>query len=81
MISQFWNASHGVVIEKLNFQQEEWLDYRVQLPPIEVQRKVIAAVSACEADLTTVAKELEALRGTRSGLAADLLSGRTRVTP
>lgn len=79
MARRFWDASHGVVVEKLNFQQEEWLDYRVQLPPLEVQRKVIAALMASEEELAALELELETLRGVRVGLTADLLSGRVRT--
>src|SRR5690606_15304478 len=79
MIKQFWDASHGVVVEKLNFQQDEWLNYRIQLPPVEVQRRVVSAVEASDAEISALEHELEALRGVRDGLASDLLSGRVRT--
>ena len=79
MVRRFWDASHGVVVEKLNFQQEEWLGYRVQLPPMEVQREIVDAVNASEAEITALSQELEAIRGVRIALAVDLLSGRVRT--
>ncbi len=40
LVKYFWDASHGVVVEKLNFQQAEWLRRSVRLPPIEEQRRI-----------------------------------------
>ena len=40
MTEYFRDASHGVVIEKMTFQQGRWLEFPVWLPPLEEQRRI-----------------------------------------
>ena len=40
MTEYFRDASHGVVIEKMTFQQARWLEFPIWLPPFEEQRRI-----------------------------------------
>jgi type I restriction enzyme S subunit len=55
MYRYFMDASHGIVIEKLNFDVSRWLSYPVYLPPLREQLAIVEALDA--ADVTVQATE------------------------
>ncbi|RSM41900.1 restriction endonuclease subunit S [Amycolatopsis balhimycina DSM 5908] len=56
MAEYFMDASHGVVIEKMTFDQDRWLDFNIVLPPIDEQCKIVDTIDAVDARIA-VAEE------------------------
>ncbi|MCU1393487.1 MAG: hypothetical protein JWM34_1915 [Ilumatobacteraceae bacterium] len=75
MVRYFWESSHGVVVEKLNFQQEEWLDYPVRLPPLKEQRRIGEILDTIDNTIHATERIIAKLEDTRVGLARDLFDG------
>jgi type I restriction enzyme S subunit len=74
MVRYFWNSSHGVVVEKLNFQQEEWLSYPVRLPPLREQRRIAEILDAIDGTIRTTERVIAKLSDVHAGLVRDRLS-------
>jgi type I restriction enzyme S subunit len=50
------------------------------VPPIQEQQKIVAVLSAADAELQTLETQLSALRTQKRGLMQRLLTGKTRVS-
>jgi len=73
MIRYFWESSHGVVIEKLNFQQEEWLGFPVRLPPLEEQRRIQEILDTTDRTIKATERVIAKLCDAHEGLRQELL--------
>ena len=62
-----------------NINAQEYAKAVLPLPPIEEQRLIVKAIDHGDAALKSERDFWEKLRKLRSGLAADLLSGRVRT--
>ena len=58
---------------------DEIRDLAFDIPPVDEQRRAVRSLNAVSIRLEVETAQLEKLRWTRSGLAADLLSGRVRT--
>jgi type I restriction enzyme, S subunit len=73
-------CSHGVHIEKMTFNLDDFLHEKITIPPtIEEQTKIVGVLSACDDEIKLLEKQLEALREQKRGLMQKLLTGDVRV--
>jgi type I restriction enzyme S subunit len=73
-------ASNGVHIEKLIFDFDDFAKEKVRIPPtIEEQKMIADVLGACDREIELLQKQLEALKGQKSGLMQKLLTGEIRV--
>jgi type I restriction enzyme S subunit len=69
----FMDASHGVVIEKMTFDQARWLSFNIALPPIDEQRKIVDVIEAIDARIAVAKRGAGKLDRIRSGAVEQLL--------
>ena len=81
MTEYFRNASQGVVIEKMTFQQDRWLGFPVCLPPVEEQRRIAEILDTIDETIQATERVIAKRKRIRAGLAASLLSGRSDGVP
>jgi type I restriction enzyme, S subunit len=74
MYAYFLDASHGVVIEKMNFDKDRWLSYPINLPPLNEQRKIAEILDAADQAIWSAERHLAKLRQVKQGLLHDLLT-------
>ncbi len=67
MTEYFRNASQGVVIEKMTFQQDRWLDFPVCLPPLEEQRRIAEILDTIDETIQATDRVLAKLMYTLRG--------------
>ena len=73
-------CSHGVHIEKMTFNLEDFLLEKITIPPtLDEQTKIVAVLSACDEEIQLLEKQLEALKEQKRGLMQKLLTGEIRV--
>jgi type I restriction enzyme, S subunit len=75
LVKYFWDASHGVVVEKLNFQQEDWLQRSVTLPPVEEQRRIIEILDTIDNAIQISERLIVKHQALYDGLASVLFTG------
>ncbi|MFC8845552.1 MULTISPECIES: restriction endonuclease subunit S [unclassified Micromonospora] len=73
MYAYFVAASHGIVIEKMNFDQERWLGFSIRLPPLREQRRIVEILDSVDESIRSTERLIEKLRQARTGLLSDLL--------
>ena len=75
-------ACHGVHIEKMTFNLEDFLDEKITIPPsVEEQSKIVAVLAGCDREIELVQTQLRALKEQKRGLMQKLLMGEVRVNP
>lgn len=76
MYRYFMDASHGVVIEKMTFDQNRWLSFPIYLPPVDEQRRIVDILDEIDdsirANERLIAKLELMLLGMQAGLLAPL---------
>jgi type I restriction enzyme, S subunit len=73
-------SSHGVHIEKMTFNLDDFLHEKITIPPtVEEQAKIVDVLSACDREIELLQKQLEALKEQKRGLMQMLLTGKVRV--
>jgi type I restriction enzyme S subunit len=73
-------CSHGVHIEKMTFNLEDFLHEKITIPlAVEEQMKIVGVLSACDREIELLQKQLEALKEQKRGLMQKLLTGEVRV--
>ena len=75
MTEYFRDASHGVVIEKMTFQQDRWLEFPVWLPPVEEQRRIAEILDAIDEAIQATERVIAKLRANANGLISDAAEG------
>ena len=80
MTKYFRDASHGVVIEKMTFQQDRWLDFPIWLPPVEEQQRISDILDTVDEAIQATERVIAKHKQVRSGLASDLLTGKCGST-
>ena len=76
MTEYFRDASHGVVIEKMTFQQERWLDFPIWLPPVEEQQRIADILDTIDEAIQATERIIVKLLDIEYGLRRDLLDGK-----
>lgn len=74
-----FHASVGVVIEKMIFNLDDWLNHRFYLPPLEEQERIVRIFAAAERAIARTEDLAEAKRKLKEGLEQQLLSGKRRL--
>ena len=74
MSEYFRDASHGVVIEKMTFQQDRWMQMPIWLPPIEEQQYIIEILETIDETIQASERVITKLRLQLRGTANDLLT-------
>lgn len=73
-------CSHGVHIEKMTFNLDDFLHEKITIPPtVEEQTKIVGVLSVCDREIGLLQKQLEALKEQKRGLMQKLLTGEVRV--
>lgn len=73
MTEYFRHASHGIVIEKMTFQQARWLDFPIWLPPLEEQRRIAEVLDTIDESIQATERVIAKLISVYTGLMSDLL--------
>ncbi len=73
-------CSHGVHIEKMTFNLDDFLHEKITMPPtIEEQERIVGVLSACDQEINLLEKQLDVLKEQKRGLMQKLLTGEVRV--
>jgi type I restriction enzyme S subunit len=73
-------ACHGVHIEKMTFNLEDFLEEKILIPPtIEEQDRIVRVLAACDHEIELLRRQLAALKEQKRGLMQKLLTGEVRV--
>ena len=75
-----FHASIGVHVEKMIFKLEDWLKFRVNVPPLEEQKRIAAGFEAVDAKLTALREKVDGLCQFKTGLMQRLFSQELRFT-
>lgn len=81
MYKYFLNASQGVVIEKMNFHLDEWLEFPLFMPPLSEQEDITKVFESINYEISKEEEYLKKLFAQKTALMQDLLTGTVRVTP
>jgi type I restriction enzyme, S subunit len=79
VVHLFARYSQGLVDDTLSLKFHNFAKIRVRIPPIEQQRKIAAAVTAVDAELTVLEQLRDAYERQKRGLLDRLLAGETPV--
>jgi len=74
----FYIASHGVHIEKLRFKTDDWLQYRIRIPSIEEQQRIVTILSTWERVIHLNEKLIQQKKQQRKWFRQVLLNGQKR---
>jgi type I restriction enzyme S subunit len=74
MYTYFLNASHGIVIEKMNFDKDRWLSYPINLPPLHEQRRISEILDTIDEAIRSTERFAAKLEQIKQGLLHDLLT-------
>ena len=75
--SQIGRLAQGATRDRINLRQLRWVV--LQIPPLEEQRRIVETIDTVDQAALANQKQLSKLQELRSGLEADLLSGRVRT--
>jgi type I restriction enzyme S subunit len=74
MYAYFLDSSHGVVIEKMTFDQQRWMSLPVYLPPLTEQRRIAAILDRLDQEIRSSEQLIAKLHQIHLGLQHDLLT-------
>ena len=74
MYAYFLDASHGIVIEKMNFDVGRWLSYAINLPPVSEQRRIVQILDAADQAIRSTERLIAKFELAKRGLVHDLLT-------
>lgn len=74
MYAYFLDASHGIVIEKMNFDVQRWLSYPINLPPVREQLRIVEILDTTDEAIRSMERLIAKLEQVRQGLLHDLLT-------
>lgn len=75
-----FHSSIGVHVEKMIFKLEDWLKFRVNVPPLEEQKRIAAGFEAVDAKLAALREKADGLCQFKTGLMQRLFSQELRFT-
>lgn len=75
-----FHSSTGVHVEKMIFKLEDWLKFRVNVPPLEEQKRIAAGFEAVDAKLAALREKADGLNHFKAGLMQRLFSQELRFT-
>lgn len=68
MTDYFRDASQGVVIEKMTFQKDRWLNFPICLPPLEEQRRIAEIFDTIGESIQATERVIAKLTAVRTGV-------------
>lgn len=74
-----FHASVGIVIEKMIFNLDAWLEHPFYLPPLKEQRRIFRVLAASDRAISQTASLIAARQRLKDGLAQRLLTGSSRL--
>lgn len=74
-----FHSSIGVHIEKMLFNLKHWLNWPINIPPIDVQQGIVERLDLATQEIRLAERQVELLKAEKQSLMADLLTGRRRV--
>ncbi len=72
-------CSHGVHIEKMTFNLEDFLNEQIHVPEMVYQNRVVDILTALDREIILRQRYIEKLRSQKQGLMQKLLTGKVRV--
>jgi len=75
-----FQCSVGVDVEKMIFNVNDWLNYRVFLPPLPEQRRIANILGAWDEAISLTGRLIEAKQRRKQGLMQRLLTGSVRLS-
>ena len=73
-------SSHGVHIEKMTFNLQDFLKYIIKIPStVDEQKKIVAILDNCDREIELLTQKRDALQRQKKGLMQRLLTGRVRI--
>lgn len=75
-----FHASVGVDVEKMIFDCERWLEFKIHLPPLHDQLQIAEILSSADDTIAATRAVFEQAQKLKSALMSELLTGRKRVT-
>jgi len=73
-----FQSSVGVDVEKMIFDLKEWLRFKVYLPPVDEQRKIVEILSSWDHAIALTGQLIAAKQQLKKGLMQLLLTGKVR---
>lgn len=73
-----FQASVGVDVEKMIFNLRDWLKYKIYLPPLSEQQKIINILNSWDQAIILTEQRIEAAQQRRKAFLQQLLSGQQR---
>lgn len=74
-----FHSSIGVHVEKMLFKLDHWLTWPFNIPPREVQERIVKQLDLASEQIRSVERQLDLLKAEKRALMADLLTGKRRV--
>lgn len=79
VVKKFEDYSHGLTKDRLRLYYKDFASITLPVPPIDLQRKIAKALSACDRELDCLRRKVEFLKQQKKGLMQQLLTGKIRV--
>ena len=74
-----FHSSIGVHVEKMIFKTERWLKWPFNIPPLDVQRRVVEVLDVACREMELIAAQVALLKREKAALSSQLLTGKRRV--
>lgn len=74
-----FHSSIGVHVEKMIFKTERWLKWPFNIPPVDVQRRIVEVLDVACREVELIAAQVSLLKREKAALSSQLLTGKRRV--
>lgn len=74
MYDHFLKSSHGVIIEKMTFDEDEWLRKKIPLPPLPEQKKIAEILSSVDDLIEKTERLIAKLKELKKAMLQELLT-------
>jgi type I restriction enzyme S subunit len=79
VVKKFQDYSHGLTKDRLRLYFKDFASITLPVPPLDWQRKIAKALSACDRELDCLNRKWRLLNQQKKGLMHQLLTGKIRV--
>jgi len=70
----FLKSSHGVHIEKMTFDLQDWLKQKINLPPLKEQKKIVSILNSVDEVIEITQKKIDKLQDLKKATLNQLLT-------
>ncbi len=74
-----FHSSIGVHVEKMIFNTDRWLNFEFNIPPIEVQKRIVCVLDCAASEIERLQLQIAMLKQEKQALMQQLLTGKRRV--